>query len=195
MKQIRRGVFETNSSSCHSIAISKEQIPNIAGSKIYFGGGAYGWENDCVTDTASYLYTAIVGSSTPTEYQERINKIKAILDKYHVKYEFAPVEFQEETYCGDKYEWIAFKQKKYNWASVDHAGACSEFIETVLSDEDLLLRYLFGDSCIYTGNDNSNDEDNMCYCAVETIYDWNTREIRPNPNHDAEHYDYFFKGN
>ena len=60
--------------------------------------------------------------------------------------------------------------------------------------KDLLIRYLFGDSCIYTGNDNSDDEDNMCYCAEATIWGDNYETI-PNPNHDAEHYDYFFKGN
>lgn len=191
MRQIRRGVFETNSSSCHSIAISKEKISNVSGCKIYFGSGEYGWENDCVTDTASYLYTAIVNMCSPTEYQYYIDRIKIILDKYNVKYKFAPVEFEKSKYS--ELEYVKFKSNKYQWAGVDHASECREFIETILSDEDLFLRYLFGDSCIYTGNDNSSDDTDMCYCAEAFL--WGEDGKEQNPNHDSEHYDYFFKGN
>lgn len=193
MKVMRRNVFESNSSSCHSIAISKEKVPNVAGRHVYFGAGEYGWEQDCVVDTASYLHTAIVDSSTPAHYEEKINKIKEILDKYGVQYEFAPVEYKRSKYNPD-YEYIEFASPNYKWAHVDHAGECATLINALLSNEDLLIRYLFGDSCIYTGNDNSNDEDSMCYCAEATIWDDNYGTI-PNPNHDAEHYDYFFKGN
>lgn len=193
MRTIRRGVFESNSSSTHSIAISKEKIPNVAGRHVYFGAGEYGWEKGCVGDTASYLHTAIVDSSTPAQYEERINKIKEILDRYGVQYEFAPVEYKKSEY-NPNYEYIEFASPHYRWASVDHAGECADMINALLSNEDLLIRYLFGDSCIYTGNDNSDDEDSMCYCAEATIWDDNYKTI-PNPNHDAEHYDYFFKGN
>lgn len=191
MKTIRSNVFETNSSSTHSIAISKEKIKDVSGSKIYFGGGEYGWGNDCVTDTASYLHTALVDMCSPTEYQFYINKIKTILDKYNVQYKFAPVKFEKYTYGDETYEYVNFKSDK--WAGIDHASECKKFIEAILSDEDLFLRYLFGDSCIYTGNDNSYDEDNMCYCAEERV--WTDDGFVPNPNHDSEHYDYFFKGN
>ena len=193
MKTIRRGVFESNSSSTHSIAISKEKVPNVAGRHIYFGAGEYGWEKGCVEDTASYLHTAIVGYSDPAQYEKRINKIKEILDKYGVEYEFEPVKYKKSEYNPD-YEYIEFASPNYRWANVDHADGCAELINALLSNEDLLIRYLFGDSCIYTGNDNSDDEDSMCYCAEATIWDDNYETIQ-NPNHDAEHYDYFFKGN
>ena len=193
MKVMRRNVFESNSSSCHSIAISKEKVPNVAGKHVYFGAGEYGWEQDCVGDTASYLHTAIVDSSTPAQYEERINKIKEILDRHGVQYEFAPVKYKKSEYNPDR-EYIEFASHNYQWAHVDHAYECAELINTLLSNDDLLIRYLFGDSCIYTGNDNSDDEDSMCYCAEATIWGDNFETI-PNPNHDAEHYDYFFKGN
>ena len=193
MKVMRRNVFESNSSSCHSIAISKDKVPNVAGKHVYFGADEYGWEQDCVEDTASYLHTAIVDSSAPTQYEARINKIKEILDRHGVQYEFAPVKYKKSEYNPD-YEYIEFASPNYQWAHVDHAYECAELINTLLSNEDLLIRYLFGDSCIYTGNDNSDDEDSMCYCAEATIWDDNYETI-PNTNHDAEHYDYFFKGN
>ena len=43
MIQIRNGVFETNSSSTHSICIPKKT--SIKRDSIYFGIGEYGWEN------------------------------------------------------------------------------------------------------------------------------------------------------
>lgn len=191
MKTIRNNVFETNSSSTHSICIAKGDIPNVSGRKIYFGSGEYGWENDCVTDTASYLHTALVDMCSPTKYQYYVDKIKTILDKHNVQYDFAPVKFEKYTYDDKTYEYVKFKSDK--WAGIDHAGECKEFVETILSDEDLFLRYLFGDSCIYTGNDNSDDEDDMCYCAEDFV--WSDEGSVPNPNNDSEHYDYFFKGN
>ena len=66
------------------------------------------------------------------------------------------------------------------------------FINNVLEDEDLLLRYLLGNSCIYTGNDNSNDSEDDCYRASPFVWDDKLGSI-PNPNHDIEHYDYYFK--
>lgn len=170
MKQIRNNVFETNSSSTHSICISKK--PVMAGKYIRFSIGEYGWENDCV-DTADYLYTAILEQH---DFDELLVKLKDILDSHSIEYEFdKPVR---------------------NYGYIDHGYEAREFIDAVLSDDDLLIRCLFGDSCVYTGNDNSSDYDSMCYAAYETIWDEDDdyKEI-PNPNHDPANYDYFFKGN
>ncbi len=57
MIQIRKGTFETNSSSTHSICISKEPVTKYPKS-IHFYLGRYGWEQDTVVDTASYLYNS-----------------------------------------------------------------------------------------------------------------------------------------
>ena len=60
----------------------------------------------------------------------------------------------------------------------------------------MLLRCLFGtDSCVYTGNDNSVEQNNMCYCASETIWDNEKGDFVSNPNHKPDEYDYFYKGN
>lgn len=57
MIQIRNGVFETNSSSTHSICISKKPV-DADGCHVDFHFGEFGWENDDA-DVADYLYTAI----------------------------------------------------------------------------------------------------------------------------------------
>ena len=58
MKQIRKGVFETNSSSTHSICIAKDAELTIPQS-LHFSFGEFGWECDTlysVSEKASYLY-------------------------------------------------------------------------------------------------------------------------------------------
>lgn len=179
MKQIRRNVFETNSSSTHSICISK--APVKVGKHIHFRIGEYGWENDCV-DTADYLYTAILEQRDRDELLERL---KNILDSHSIEYEFEEPVYR--TSSDGTYKWL-------DYGYIDHSGETRDFIDAMLSNDDMLMRCLFGDSCVYTGNDNSSDYDYMCYSAYETIWDDDYKEI-PNPNHNPEKYDYFFKGN
>ena len=59
MRQIRSSVFETNSSSTHSIAIPRSS-PLIKG--IAFQIGEFGWGFNSV-DPADYFYTAIYETS------------------------------------------------------------------------------------------------------------------------------------
>lgn len=167
MIKIRKNVFETNSSSTHSICISKGS--RIAdGSKVTFVAGEFGWE-DAVVDPADYLYTAIINSGNREENLERLTDI---LYKHNITCRFVE--------NGSSY--------------IDHREELHPFLEDVLSDEDRLLRFLSKDSVVYTGNDNSNECDDMCYSAKGTIYtdDW---ETVPNPNHDENKYEYYFKGN
>lgn len=182
MRQIRNGVFETNSSSCHSICIQKDKNITLP-SSIHFSIGEYGWEFDCV-DTASYLYTLILNSK---DKEEKLNTLKSVLDKHNINYTFEEPKLRKYYWIGDEYLDTGY---------VDHNSCARNFIEAVLNDEDLLLRCLFGtDSCVYTGNDNSAEQDNMCYCADETIWDDEKCEFVLNPNHKPDKYDYFYKGN
>ena len=180
MKQIRRNVFETNSSSTHSICISK--APITVGKYIYFGIGEYGWENDCV-DTADYLYTAILEQN---ERYDLLDRLKEILDNHSIEYEFEEPRWSKSS--DGKYSWL-------DYGYVDHSGETREFIFAVLDNEDLLMRYLFGDSRVYTGNDNQDDRPSGCNIADAKYYDWKEEEMVVNPYLDPEHYDYFYKGN
>ena len=180
MKQIRRNVFETNSSSTHSICISK--TPVTVGKYIYFGIGEYGWESGCA-DIHDYLYTAILEQHDADELLERL---KDILNSYSIEYEFEEPKYN--TSSNGEYKWL-------DNGYIDHSGETREFIDAVFSDEDMLMRCLFGDSCVYTGNDNGCDDDHMCYSAYTTIWSEDEYKNIPNPNHDSEKYDYFFKGN
>lgn len=173
-------VFETNSSSTHSIAISKK--PVVIGKSIHFGIGEFGWENDCV-DTADYLYTAILEQH---ESDELLDKLKEILDKYSIEYTFEEPNYR--TSSDGTYKWL-------DYGYIDHSSETREFIFAVLDDEDLLMRCLFGDSCVYTGNDNQDDDPSGCNIADATYYDWDKDAMIENPYHNPENYDYFYKGN
>ena len=83
MIQIRKGVFETNSSSTHSIAIPKDCKPV---NSIRFNIGEFGWEWR-EADAADYLYTAIhYIADTESDAQEKIERLKNILDEHGITY-------------------------------------------------------------------------------------------------------------
>lgn len=179
-RQIRSSVFETNSSSTHSIAISK--APVVAGKRIHFCIGEFGWEND-IANTADYLYTAILEQD---EWDVLVDKLKKVLDKHSVEYTFEEPVFR---FSDDgKYKWLEY-------GYIDHSDELGDFINAIFSNEDLLMRYLFGDSTVYTGNDNQDHEPSGCNIADAEYYDWGTGSWMPNPYHDPINYDYFYKGN
>lgn len=185
MRQIRNNVFETNSSSMHSIAISKEPVAGFPES-IYFYLGEYGWEFSDVSP-ASYLYTAIMTIYDKKDRDNKLNKLKSVLDSHGIKYKFETPKFYSDGWLENGY--------------IDHSGELSTFIETVLSDEDMLMRLLFGNSCVFTGNDNSDPEEQAYIKRWEKNienYDWKTDAVtvEENPYYmGKDDYDWFYKGN
>ena len=85
-RQIRRSVYETNSSSTHAICIAKDGYE--LKDHIDFHTGEYGWECEEYGDLdnkASYLITAIL--SMDKEYaDEKLTRLKDILDEYEITY-------------------------------------------------------------------------------------------------------------
>ena len=137
MKNIRRYVFETNSSSTHSICITRNDILDDKHGEIYFRLDEFGWDYSRLTniyEKASYLYTALI-------YNEELGlleNVKKILDKNCIKYEF---ENPEDA----------------GFYFVDHGGNLCDFLNDVCNDEGKLMRYLFSsESFITTGNDNDD---------------------------------------
>jgi len=150
MKKIRKGVFETNSSSTHSICIAVDTELNIPKS-IHFEFGEFGWEYDTlysVSEKASYLYTAIVNYK-----EEDLERFIKILENKNI-------EVTKEERSG----------KYFDTGYIDHGYELNKFVNDLLADEDRLMNYLFSDlSFIITGNDN-DDEDvsiNISYPHIE----------------------------
>lgn len=153
MKQIRRSVFETNSSSVHSISIIKSVDQYSIPQRIEFDNDSqFGWEVETYSDANSKANYLMSGIACSAKDQETLNRnVKLLFDaleSWGVKHN-AP-SFEYNTYGGSG--WFSF-------GGVDHAGELEEFVEIVLNDRNLLYNFLFGrESVIATGNDNDDSD-------------------------------------
>ena len=143
MINIRKGLFETNSSSTHAICIGKNNHNLEIPSELTFQVGEFGWENEVYYDTttlASYLYTALTAWYDGKELTKYINHIYTLLGHNGCKATFIEPNVDDWGFT-DGY--------------IDHSEELGDFLHRVLSSDKALLRYLFSpDSFIITGNDN-----------------------------------------
>jgi hypothetical protein len=154
MKKVRRNVYETNSSSTHSICVTKNNILDKKQSHIEFTIGEFGWEREryyTPYEKAQYLYTGVLAN----ERLELIDNIKSILDSNNISYEFEEPQFEKSTWNGKDYQYL-----KYGY--IDHSGDLGEFLD-ICTDENKLMKYLFSsESFIVTGNDNDDYDVEIC---------------------------------
>lgn len=189
-RQIRQDCFETNSSSTHAICISKgDYCPR---NHIDFKFGEFGWEMAeyySLENKASYLITAIF-SDVAENVDKNLGKLKAILDKHDISYSIQEAKIKTYDYGGEVIKYYSID------GDIDHGDDAGEFIEAVLSDEDRLFRYLFGESMIITGNDNNDKFDTRMRDIVEyrdTKY--GTYPIFGELKSEFDNYEIYEKGN
>lgn len=149
MRQVRNMVFETNSSSTHSVCITKNRRSEMTyPEKILVRCQDFGWEErklDTPEDKAAYLYAAMLSLYDRNEVEAAKNKIYTILGDVGVE-----CDFEQAEYYGKSTSWCKN-------ACVDHAyeDSLPQFVESVLRSPGRLLRFLFSDeSFVLTGNDN-----------------------------------------
>lgn len=150
MKTIRKGVFETNSSSTHSISLELglewDTIEPEKDGVIRFYGMDFGWEwrvyNDAYTK-AEYCLADKIGQE----------KIRQIVEDFTG----CPVEFMF-----DEDDWGIFY--------IDHQS-CGTAKEEFDSDDELRDFIFNKSSILFTGNDNSDPPDNF-YDPPGTVYKW-----------------------
>jgi hypothetical protein len=190
-RQIRKGVFETNSSSTHSIAIPKNSSRTLR--YVEFCTNDFGWEFNQVSPD-DYFYTAIYETSdTECEVNTKIEKLKNILNEHGITYDFA--EPKTHTWHSDSGNKDYFSLDD---GYIDHGYELKEFVDELLNDGDKLVRFLSG-GLVFTGNDNSEmDYVNRTERLIED-YDWGTRtsSYHENPYYMDNHEDYewYYKGN
>lgn len=202
MKQvIRYDTFETNSSSCHSLAIpkssrKKRNYPNA----VHFGIGEFGWDVAVDNDPADYLYTAILTYHPWNPNQEfdregKLDYLKKILDKHNIRYTF------------DEPKWETWDDRQFlDNGYIDHSDELGEFLDAVFSSETALLDFIFY-GIVITGNDNYEVETGwaqihpMAKTCEKCVYnketkEWEEKEV-PNPyyNPEYENYSWYEKGN
>ena len=191
MIQIRRNVFETNSSSMHSLAVPQDyDTYNIKKKKINFHLGSYGRPCKPVkANPADYLYTAIMqdvcwfmwgdgfteeardaiisSSDTPDwrkycpEAINRLNKLKSILDEYHIKYEFEEPVWDVDFEFADRKSYGFLRDEKYaknRLFGIDHGSEAKTLVDMLLANPEECIKFLLGGKVI-VGSDECDDEE------------------------------------
>lgn len=191
-RQVRRGIFETNSSSTHAICIAKGEYRHNSFSHIDFEIGEFGWENDeydSLYNKASYLITAIL-SFDKDEANENLQKLKDILDSNNIEYTLPELKVDSWEYGGKTRYYYDID------GYIDHSDETEDFVNDVLSDSDKLFRYLFGNSVIITGNDNSYGfSDRMYVNEGEEETSWGTYTKYGGLKPEFDNYEVYMKGN
>lgn len=141
-KQVRQNVFETNSSSSHSISIEPSSdglydtiIPDEEGNVILCGG-EFGWEIEEYTDALTKANYCAVDQLND---DSKIEMLKEVI--------------KEQTGCNDVIINFSDEWNKANYSYIDHASRGTTN-EAFYSKEDLRNFIFSKNSILYTDNDN-----------------------------------------
>lgn len=148
MKQIRNGVFETNSSSSHSVNISStgdidvSLIPNRAGVLIIDSVTNFGWEQETYTDAS----TKAMYSYLQAQYSSREELVDMVYDVIKTQ-----TGATEVVFLGDIHS--SWEDKMYSY--IDHQSAYYESGFEPLESKESLRNFIFNtNSVLETDNDN-----------------------------------------
>jgi len=165
MQKIRRGIFETNSSSAHSITVDADMklnnvpLPNEDGS-ISIGYGDFGWEIENYNDfgnKAAYLaiYIRDWCGELSSEYKDIFEGlIKKITQCETVTYSYKFWDQIEKSYIGINDEVCKY-YSNLGEGSIDHQSVEDNDYHYLFEDIELLTAFLFSHEAeLNTDNDN-----------------------------------------
>ena len=170
MKTIRTSVFETNSSSMHSVSFANDD-PNVTVDKIYVSAsGQYGWDirdfkaPDEKLDYATVAFMHIARAEVKSELEEDVidyidEKLQNVVDCF-AKHGVI-VEFAEDMYKvnGKRYDTAFYIQVEIS-GYIDHQSApynnrdSAQVARLFVEDPEELFKFVFNSSYINTDNDN-----------------------------------------
>ena len=169
MRQIRQGVFETNSSSVHAICIATNPSEDsIHKMPIEPHFRDFGWEWDIHRNAqtkAEYALTALFDSHSHDrdfviekvkEFRSWLKEENLIYDKYWGK--LGDAYFGETLYGAVDYpEYGARWYLPEGIYGIDHGSGTREFVDYVFANKERMWNFLFSDdSFVQTGNDNED---------------------------------------
>jgi len=150
MKKIRNAVFETNSSSSHSISVSEvnsdELMDNVMvmneNDDVVIEPGEFGWEQEVYNDSvtkASYMLTYIKNYCGDRE-EEFESMFKDVI--------------KEQTGCNDVILNESGDQY-YKFGYIDHQSSSDDQLHWVFESKETLRQFIFNrESILETDNDN-----------------------------------------
>jgi lysozyme family protein len=148
MKKIRKNIFETNSSSTHSVVIKEGEFKNFPKNinSLNITTDDYGWEKHTYTDftdKASYALTYAINYGTKKDLKMLDKILKEQLNIKDIKYDGLTLK-QALNYVGNDSEKFGY---------IDHQSI--EEASKIFKDENNLKSFLFSkDSYFKTDNDN-----------------------------------------
>lgn len=163
-RQVRRNVFETNSSSMHSLSIAKKGVTEYLHvdeytNKVITEFGEFGWGYEEYNDPEtklSYLVTMLVETHSDCYSLEELyntEDFKKINDIVAARCECDGVEINEKIT-----QMVSFDGKKYDWNShegyIDHQSV--EAIDTLLERYNCTIEEFIFDKGITLVIDNDN---------------------------------------
>ena len=192
MKKIRNNTFETNSSSTHVIAISKEKVeipsqPTIVKLNEVEYGYEFGWSTEDISDLedkVAYLLLGYIGyDNEDNEIYSAYKQFKDIMKEINIVVKITTDEQDENDEIDVKERLRKFRDSSY----IDHVDEIPRNLYTM----NRLARLIYGsDSYIMTGNDN---EDGYTYRGLSPDADWDERD-KFREDHENE-YEFILKGN
>lgn len=165
MKTVRTNVFETNSSSTHSIIIPRNRkVRKQEKRKIVVATiGEYGWEYETYYDLLSYIYTALC-CIYKDKYEKYTKKIENVAQQYNIEIVWEKPEFN---YIYDKDDNITYCYLENGY--IDHDDELVEFLEDLFNDDELLIDTILS-GYVKTGNDNDGWDDDDYDETTEDCY-------------------------
>ena len=150
MKKIRNAVFETNSSSSHSISVSEvnsdELMDNVMlmdeNDNVVVEPGEFGWEQEVYNDSvtkASYMLTYVKNycGDDESKFDEMLKNV-----------------IMEQTGCND----VIFNEsgdQYWKFGYIDHQSSSDNAYHWVFEDKETLRQFIFNkESILETDNDN-----------------------------------------
>lgn len=149
-KKIRNAVFETNSSSTHSISVSEVNSDELMDNTMAMDGednvvvesGEFGWEQEVYNDSvtkASYMLTYVKNYCGDRE-EEFESMLRDVI--------------KEQTGCND----VIFNdtgERYYKWGYIDHQSSSHHQYHFVFESKETLRQFIFNrESILETDNDN-----------------------------------------
>ena len=169
MRQIRKGVFETNSSSVHAICIATNPSEDsIHKTPVKMTFRDFGWEWDLHRDAqtkAEYALTALFESYSHDRdfVVEKVKEFRSWLEEDGLLAEKYWRDLGDATFGITLYAAVGYPEYGAHWYlpegfyGIDHGSGTREFVDYVFANKERMWNFLFSeDSFVQTGNDNED---------------------------------------